>query len=96
MAKLHSEQDPYFTPDRLDYQYIAAEDLAKQGEEKFDVVCAMEVIEHVDKPAEFLKTCSKLVKVSLMISVYQNSNNKNSLVDIYSYQQFHVHHLQSY
>ncbi|TIC17592.1 tubulin gamma chain [Wallemia mellicola] len=73
MAKLHSEQDPYFTPDRLDYQYIAAEDLAKQGEEKFDVVCAMEVIEHVDKPAEFLKTCSKLVKVSLMISVYQNS-----------------------
>ncbi|TIB70672.1 tubulin gamma chain [Wallemia mellicola] len=62
MAKLHSEQDPYFTPDRLDYQYIAAEDLAKQGEEKFDVVCAMEVIEHVDKPAEFLKTCSKLVK----------------------------------
>ncbi|TIC25289.1 tubulin gamma chain [Wallemia mellicola] len=62
MAKLHSKQDPYFTPDRLDYQYIAAEDLAKQGEEKFDVVCAMEVIEHVDKPAEFLKTCSKLVK----------------------------------
>ncbi|TIB92581.1 tubulin gamma chain [Wallemia mellicola] len=62
MAKLHSEQDPYFTLDRLDYQYIAAEDLAKQGEEKFDVVCAMEVIEHVDKPAEFLKTCSKLVK----------------------------------
>ncbi|TIC73611.1 tubulin gamma chain [Wallemia mellicola] len=62
MAKLHSEQDPYFTPDRLDYQYIAAEDLAKQGEEKFDVVCAMEVIEHVDKPSEFLKTCSKLVK----------------------------------
>ena len=30
---------------------------------RFDVVCSMEVIEHVDNPSAFLRTCAELVKV---------------------------------
>lgn len=52
-AKLHG----------LDTQFIhgAAEDLAADGK-KFDVVLALEVIEHVDNPALFVELCSQLVK----------------------------------
>lgn len=66
MAELHSKKDPYFTVGNLDYQYLAAEELLKTSKESFDLVCAMEVIEHVDKAADFLKTCTELVKVSLL------------------------------
>lgn len=31
--------------------------------EGFDAVCALEVVEHVDRPAAFLETCAALVKV---------------------------------
>jgi 2-polyprenyl-3-methyl-5-hydroxy-6-metoxy-1,4-benzoquinol methylase len=30
---------------------------------RFDVVCSMEVVEHVDNPAAFLRSCAELVKV---------------------------------
>lgn len=32
---------------------------------KFDLVCSMEVVEHVDEPGEFLKTLGEMVKVSI-------------------------------
>ncbi|TIB02536.1 hypothetical protein E3P88_01308 [Wallemia ichthyophaga] len=62
MAELHSKQDPYFNQSNLEYKYSAAEELLKTRKESFDLVCAMEVIEHVDKAADFLKTCTDLVK----------------------------------
>lgn len=43
---------------KIDYRAGAAEDVT----EKFDVVLALEIIEHVNAPAEFVKTCAKLVK----------------------------------
>lgn len=64
MAQLHASNDPYFTEDNLNYRYISAEDLLHDRKESFDAVCAMEVLEHVDKPSEFLKSCADLVKVS--------------------------------
>jgi polyprenyldihydroxybenzoate methyltransferase/3-demethylubiquinol 3-O-methyltransferase len=46
----------------LEYRHTSAESLRDAGE-KFDVVCAMEVIEHVDEPGEFLKCLGDMVKV---------------------------------
>ena len=45
----------------IDYRFAAAEDLVAAGEQ-FDVVLALEVIEHVADPAEFLASVGKLAK----------------------------------
>jgi 2-polyprenyl-6-hydroxyphenyl methylase/3-demethylubiquinone-9 3-methyltransferase len=42
----------------IDYKCAAAEDLKT----KFDAVLALEIIEHVEDPAQFVKDCAKLVK----------------------------------
>ncbi|PKC17747.1 ubiquinone biosynthesis O-methyltransferase [Rhizophagus irregularis] len=60
IAKLQTKKDPILHGN-LEYQCITAEKLLKQGE-TFDVVCAMEIIEHVNNPVEFLKACAGLVK----------------------------------
>jgi len=36
-----------------------------QETKRFDIVCSMEVVEHVDNPAAFLRSCAELVKVRL-------------------------------
>jgi 2-polyprenyl-6-hydroxyphenyl methylase/3-demethylubiquinone-9 3-methyltransferase len=43
---------------KINYQCKAAEEI----EEKFDAVLALEIIEHVNDPAEFVKSCARLVK----------------------------------
>ncbi|GAA5824291.1 hypothetical protein JCM11251_001599 [Rhodosporidiobolus azoricus] len=45
----------------LEYRHCAAEDLVKEGKQ-FDVVCAMEVIEHVEDPRGFLDCLGELLK----------------------------------
>jgi 2-polyprenyl-6-hydroxyphenyl methylase/3-demethylubiquinone-9 3-methyltransferase len=45
----------------LSYREIAAEELAAAGA-SFDLVCAMEVVEHVADAATFLSTCAALVR----------------------------------
>ncbi|CAE6528552.1 unnamed protein product [Rhizoctonia solani] len=63
IATLHASQDPSFVSgeNQLDYQHTSAEALVGR-DAQFDVVCAMEVVEHVDNPADFLRNCGKLVK----------------------------------
>ncbi|CAI2171476.1 1139_t:CDS:2 [Funneliformis geosporum] len=63
IAQLHARKDPslHIGPGSLEYRCITAEKLLEQGE-RFDVVCAMEIIEHVNNPTEFLKACAGLVK----------------------------------
>ncbi|RIB06298.1 S-adenosyl-L-methionine-dependent methyltransferase [Gigaspora rosea] len=63
IAKLHARKDPslYSGPGILEYKCITAEKLLENGE-SFDIVCAMEIIEHVNHPVEFLKACAGLVK----------------------------------
>lgn len=47
------------------YEHTSAEDLlAARGPKQFDVVTSVEVLEHVDNPRAFLRTCAELVKVS--------------------------------
>lgn len=62
IAKHHSSQDPFFTPERLTYQHCAAEDLLASHAETFDIVASVEVLEHVSNPAEFLRSLDALLK----------------------------------
>jgi 2-polyprenyl-6-hydroxyphenyl methylase/3-demethylubiquinone-9 3-methyltransferase len=62
IATLHAMGDPALS-NRLSYEHTSAEDLVAQGKQ-YDVVCSMEVLEHVDNPSLFLKSLASLVKVS--------------------------------
>ncbi|KAI9267754.1 S-adenosyl-L-methionine-dependent methyltransferase [Helicostylum pulchrum] len=63
MAKIHSRKDPslWRGPGKIDYRNTTAEDILANSE-KFDIVLAMEIIEHVNEPLEFLRTCADLVR----------------------------------
>ncbi|KAI0766599.1 S-adenosyl-L-methionine-dependent methyltransferase [Trametes elegans] len=72
IASLHAAADPALAPTSasgakgkgsLTYQHTSVEDLLdERGPSSFDVVCSMEVIEHVDNPRTFLTNCATLVK----------------------------------
>ncbi len=59
IAKEHSEQSG------LDIAYLNA--AAEEIDQKFDVVLALEILEHVNDPAEFVEICSDLVKGGGMV-----------------------------
>ncbi|KAF9435183.1 Hexaprenyldihydroxybenzoate methyltransferase, mitochondrial [Entomortierella beljakovae] len=64
MATIHSKKDPLLNgdgPGSVTYRHQTAEQLLEQGAQ-FDVVCSLEVIEHVDNPAGFLKVLGQLLK----------------------------------
>lgn len=50
----------------IDYRATTAEDVAASGE-VFDVVTALEIIEHVDEPELFVASCAKLVRKDGML-----------------------------
>lgn len=78
VAQLHAEQSGL----EIDYRHCAAEDLAAAGEQ-FDVVIAMEIIEHVENPQAFVRTCASLMKTGgLMLCSTLNRNPKSYLVAI--------------
>lgn len=57
VAKLHAEQQGL----EIDYRATTAEALAESGE-FFDVVLALEIVEHVADPAAFIATCHSLLR----------------------------------
>jgi 2-polyprenyl-6-hydroxyphenyl methylase / 3-demethylubiquinone-9 3-methyltransferase len=59
VAQLHAMETGV---SNLRYQSIAAEALASQAPETFDVVTCMEMLEHVPDPASVVKACETLVK----------------------------------
>lgn len=74
IAQTHAAADPLLpfvgpdgerknktAPGRLEYRHTSAEALRAAGE-TFDVVCSMEVLEHVDQPGEFLKCLGDMVR----------------------------------
>jgi 2-polyprenyl-6-hydroxyphenyl methylase/3-demethylubiquinone-9 3-methyltransferase len=73
VARAHAEQSGV----AVDYRCTTAEDLAVAGE-TFDIVLAMEVVEHVvDMPA-FVKTCAGMVKPGgLMFAATLNRTMKS-------------------
>lgn len=70
----------------LEYRHTSAEALRDAGE-KFDVVCAMEVVEHVDEPGEFMKALGDMVKVcfiSSLLSFLSTPCRREKIADRYS------------
>ncbi|MCQ0970904.1 bifunctional 2-polyprenyl-6-hydroxyphenol methylase/3-demethylubiquinol 3-O-methyltransferase UbiG [Paracoccus sp. TK19116] len=57
VAKAHATQHGL----DIDYRSVAAETLAEAGE-RFDVVLALEIVEHVADPAQFIATCAELLR----------------------------------
>jgi 2-polyprenyl-6-hydroxyphenyl methylase/3-demethylubiquinone-9 3-methyltransferase len=50
------------TNSRVDYRLIAAEALAQEAPESFDVVTCMEMLEHVPDPGSIVRACARLAK----------------------------------
>ena len=72
-AKLHAAQSDL----TIDYRCTTAEDLADRGE-SFDVVLAMEVVEHVADVPLFVKRCAEMVKPDgMMIAATLNRTLKS-------------------
>jgi 2-polyprenyl-6-hydroxyphenyl methylase/3-demethylubiquinone-9 3-methyltransferase len=72
-AQVHAEQSGL----AIDYRCTTAEQLAEQGEQ-FDLVLAMEVVEHVSDVALFVASCASLVKPGgLMIAATLNRTLKS-------------------
>jgi 2-polyprenyl-6-hydroxyphenyl methylase/3-demethylubiquinone-9 3-methyltransferase len=72
-AKLHAEQSGL----EIDYRATTAEELSAAGE-SFDVVLAMEVVEHVADVNLFVKSCAAMVKPGgLMIAATLNRTLKS-------------------
>lgn len=73
IASLHAAADPKLSPSstspNLSYLHAPAETLLSQPK-RYDVVCSMEVLEHVDNPAAFLSTCAELLKVRLFRPIF--------------------------
>ena len=63
----------------IDYRHTTAEAVAAEGA-RFDVVLAMEVIEHVADPAAFLATCRDLLKPGGLIVLSTLNRNAKSFV----------------
>ncbi len=78
VARLHAEQSGL----EIDYRHVAAEALVQDGE-TFDVVLAMEIIEHVADPQGFMTACQTLLKPGgLLICSTLNRNPKSYLAAI--------------
>lgn len=58
VAKLHGLESGI----KANYQNIPAEQLASQQPESFDLVCCLEMLEHVPAPAQTIKACAQLTK----------------------------------
>ena len=62
IAKLHAKEEGL----SIDYRFTTAEEL---NEPPYDVVTALEIIEHVDHVPQFLEACAKLVKPSGLLFI---------------------------
>ena len=75
IASVHSSADPKLSSNStassgqgsLTYLHSSAEALLPLPK-RYDIVCSMEVLEHVDNPAAFLSTCAELLKVLKTLS----------------------------
>ena len=78
VAQTHAKQNDL----KIDYKSMASEDLVKK-KKQFDVVLALEIIEHVKTPEAFVESVIKLVKPGgLIIFSTLNRNPKSFLLGI--------------
>ena len=61
----------------VEYRRVSAETLAIESPATFDVVCCMELLEHVPQPAQIVAACAKLAKPGgLVVASTINRNPK--------------------
>ncbi|XP_058030888.1 ubiquinone biosynthesis O-methyltransferase, mitochondrial isoform X1 [Ahaetulla prasina] len=60
-AELHKSYDPALTK-RIQYRACTLEDIVEEGSEKFDIVVASEVVEHVADVEKFIKCFGEVLK----------------------------------
>ncbi|OYX44657.1 MAG: bifunctional 3-demethylubiquinol 3-O-methyltransferase/2-polyprenyl-6-hydroxyphenol methylase [Rhodobacterales bacterium 32-67-9] len=78
VARLHAEEQGLM----IDYRHTTAEALVVAGE-AFDVVLAMEIVEHVADPQGFLTTCQELLRPGgLLVASTINRNAKSFMAAI--------------
>ncbi|MGB0955888.1 MAG: bifunctional 2-polyprenyl-6-hydroxyphenol methylase/3-demethylubiquinol 3-O-methyltransferase UbiG [Panacagrimonas sp.] len=58
VARAHARQ----TANDARYELICAEDLARKSAADFDLVCCLEMLEHVPDPGSVIKACAALVR----------------------------------
>ena len=58
VARLHQAESDL----GIDYRLITAEEMAAEQPESFDVVCCLEMLEHVPDPASTVAACAALVR----------------------------------
>lgn len=75
IAKIHGEKSGL----KIDYQCASAEELASQNQQ-FDVVLALEIIEHVADVEKFIEACAKLVKPNGLLFVATLNRTAKSLL----------------
>eukprot|EP00455_Lapot_gusevi_P001728 TRINITY_DN10666_c0_g1_i1.p1 TRINITY_DN10666_c0_g1~~TRINITY_DN10666_c0_g1_i1.p1 ORF type:complete len:235 (+),score=47.49 TRINITY_DN10666_c0_g1_i1:177-881(+) len=82
IASLHQQLDPKLLDGRLTYAASTVEDLAQQNQQ-FDVVVALEIIEHVQNPSLFLQSCASVLKPggAFFLSTF-NRNLKSYLLGV--------------
>ncbi len=74
VAKIHAEKSGL----KINYLNTSAENLEKENE-NFDVVLALEVIEHVNNVEEFVKNCAALAKSNGLVFIATMNRNLKSL-----------------
>ena len=71
VAKLHSKESGV----EVDYQQSTAEDLAANQPESFDIVCCLEMLEHVPDPGAVIQACADMAKPGA--ALYFSTINRN-------------------
>lgn len=71
VAKLHKLESGV----EVDYFQSTAEDLAARDPESFDIVCCLEMLEHVPDPGAVIKACADMAKPGA--AVYFSTINRN-------------------
>lgn len=59
VAQLHALETEL---ENISYEQILVEKLAQRDPESFDIICCMEMLEHVPEPASVIQACADLVK----------------------------------
>jgi 2-polyprenyl-6-hydroxyphenyl methylase/3-demethylubiquinone-9 3-methyltransferase len=71
VARLHQQESGV----EVDYRHATAEQLAEQEPGAFDIVCCLEMLEHVPDPAAVIAACSELARPGG--SLYFSTINRN-------------------